>query len=65
MENKKKLNNENAFKEGDFSFPFKKMAEMMRSCCPGKGDKAVCYSVMKKMMQWCEEEESTKKKKEN
>jgi hypothetical protein len=65
MENKKKLNNENAFKEGDFSFPFKKMVEMMKSCCPDEGRMADCCSMMKKMMQGYEEEESMKKKKEN
>jgi hypothetical protein len=65
MENEKKQINENAFKEGDFSFPFKKMAERMKSCCPGKRKMADCCSMMKKMMQGCEEEESIKKKKEN
>jgi hypothetical protein len=45
--------------------PSKKMAEMMRSCCPGEGKMADCCSMMRKMMQGCEEEESIKKKKEN
>jgi len=66
MEKEKKQINENAFKEGDFSSPFEKMAEMMRSCCPGEGKMADCCLMMKKMMmQWGEEGESKKKKKEN
>ncbi len=36
-----------------FSFPcgdFQKMAEMMKSCCPGEGDLMDCCSMMRKMM---------------
>lgn len=65
MENKKKLNNENVFKEGDFSSHFKKIAEMMRSCCPGEGKMADCCSMMRKMIQCGEGEEPMKKNKEN
>ena len=65
MENEKKQINENECKEGNFSSPFKKMAEMMRSCCPGEGKMADCCSMMRKMMQCGEEEEPMKKKKEN
>ncbi len=65
MENEKKQTNENLFKECDLSSHFEKMAEMMRSCCPGEGKMADCCSMMKKMMQWCRETESIKKKKEN
>ena len=43
---------------------FEKMAEMMKSCCTGKGDMSDCCSMMKKMMQYAEGEETTKKKEE-
>ena len=62
MENKEKKSNEKI----DFSFPFKKfekMAEMMRNCCPEKGDMADCCSMMRRMMGCREGEEETKKKK--
>ena len=65
MENEKKQINENEFKEGNFSSLFKKMAEMMRSCCPGEGKMADCCSMMRKMMQCGEGEEPMKKNKEN
>jgi hypothetical protein len=53
MDKKEKKNNEKMFQEGDFPFPFRKfekMAEMMRNCCKGEGDRADCCSMMKKMM---------------
>jgi len=43
---------------------FEKMAEIMRSCCAGEGDMADCCSMMRKMMRFCEGEESGKKKEE-
>jgi hypothetical protein len=67
MDKKEKPNNESVFQEGDFSSPlrkFKEMAEMMRNCCPGKGEMADCCSIMKKMMQCYEGKEETEKKKE-
>jgi hypothetical protein len=66
MDNKEKPNNESVFQEGNFRFPFRKfekMAEMMRNCCPGKGDMADCCSMMRRMMACPEGEEETKKKK--
>ncbi len=39
-----------------FSFScrdFQKMAEMMRSCCPGEGDIIDCCSMMRRMMAQC------------
>jgi hypothetical protein len=43
---------------------FEKMAEMMKSCCTGEGDMADCWSMMRKMMECCEGEETEKKKKD-
>ena len=40
-----------------------KMAEMMKSCFTGEGERADCCSMMRKMMEFCEGEEETKKKK--
>jgi hypothetical protein len=40
------------------------MAEMMRSCCTGEGDMADCCSMMRKMMELGEGEETKKKKKD-
>jgi hypothetical protein len=53
MDKNEKINNEKMFQEGDFVFPFKKfkkMAEMMKSCCTGEGGMADCCSMMRKMM---------------
>jgi len=44
---------------------FEKMVDMMKSCCTGEGDMADCCSMMRKMMEFCEGEEETKKKKED
>jgi hypothetical protein len=41
---------------------FEKMAEMMKNCCTGEGDMADCCSMMRKMMKFCEGEETKKKK---
>jgi hypothetical protein len=43
---------------------FKKMADMMKSCCTGEGDRADCCSMMRKMREFCEGEETKKKKKD-
>ena len=43
---------------------FEKMAEMMKSCCTGEGDRADCCSMMRKMMECCEGEEAKKKEKD-
>jgi hypothetical protein len=40
-----------------------KMAEMMKSCFMGEGDMADCRSMMRKMMECCEGEETKKKEK--
>ena len=56
MDNKEKPNDERMRK-------FKKMAEMVRSCCPGEGDMADCCSTMRKVMR-CDEEKEPKKKTE-
>jgi hypothetical protein len=44
---------------------FEKMAEMMKSCCSGEGDMVDCCSMMRKMMEFCEGEETQKKKKKD
>jgi hypothetical protein len=49
----KKPNNEKKSQAAKISFPcgdFQKMAEMMKSCCPGEGDIMDCCSLMKRMM---------------
>ncbi len=44
--NEKKSQNTNPFPHcGDFQ----KMAEMMKSCCPGEGDIIDCCSMMRRM----------------
>jgi hypothetical protein len=43
---------------------FEKMAERMKSWCTGEGDVADCCSMMRKMMECCQGEETTKKKQE-
>jgi hypothetical protein len=43
---------------------FEKMAEIMKNCCTGEGDRADCCSMMKKMMKFCEGEETKEKKKD-
>jgi len=43
---------------------FEKMAEMMKNCCIGESNMADCCSMMKKMMEFCEGEETEKKKKD-
>ena len=48
----KKTNNEKKRHAAKFSFPcgdFQKMAEMMKSCCPGEGDIMDCCSMMRRM----------------
>ena len=39
-----------------------KIDEMMKSCCTGKGDMADCCSMMRRMMELGEGEETEKKK---
>ena len=66
MDTEEKTDNEKRFQEEDFLFPFRKfrkMAEMMRSCCAGEG-MVGCCSMMKKMMQYGEGHEMGKKKKD-
>ena len=68
MDTKEKIDNEKMSQEGDFPFPFrkfKKMAEMVRSCCIGEGGMADCCSMMRKMMRYGKGEEATKKRKDN
>jgi hypothetical protein len=43
---------------------FEKMADLMKSCYTGEGDMADCCSMMRKMKEFCEEEETAKKKKD-
>ncbi len=48
----KKTNNKKKPNGAKFSFPcgdFKKMAEMMKNCCPDGGDAIDCCSMMRKM----------------
>ncbi len=49
-----KVNNEKKKSEKANSFPhcgdFQKMAEMMKTFCPGKGDAIDCCSIMRRMM---------------
>ncbi len=49
----KKTNTEKKAHEAKFSFQcgdFQKMAEMMKSCCPGEGDIMDCCSMLRRMM---------------
>ena len=49
----KKTNNEKKSQASTFSFlcrDSQKMAEMMKSCCPGEADIMDCCSMMKRMM---------------
>ncbi len=49
----RKTNNEKKPHAARFSFPcgdFQKMAEMMKSCCPGDGDAVDCCSMMRRTM---------------
>ncbi len=49
----KKTNKEKKPHSTQFAFPcgdFQKMAEMMKSCCPGESDIMDCCSMMKTMM---------------
>ena len=41
-----------------------KMAEMMKSCSTGEGERADCCSMMRKMMECCEGEGAKKKEKD-
>jgi hypothetical protein len=41
-----------------------KMAERMKSCCTGEWDMADCRSMMRKMMEFCQGEETKDKKKD-
>lgn len=43
---------------------FEKMAERMKSWCTGEGDVWDCCSMMRKMMESCQGEETKEKKKE-
>ena len=43
---------------------FEKMAERMKSWCTGEGDVRDCCSMMRKMMESCQGEETKEKKKE-
>ena len=43
---------------------FEKLAEMMKSYCRGEEDMAGCCSMISKMMDCCEGEETEKKKKD-
>ena len=48
----KKTNKEKKPHAAKFPFPcgdFQKMAEMMKSCCPGEGDIMGCCSMMRRM----------------
>ena len=48
----KETNKEKKPHAAKFSFScgdFQKMAEMMRSCCPGEGDIVDCCSMMRRM----------------
>ncbi len=50
----KKTNSEKRPDEAKFSFPcgdFKKLAEMMKNCCPDEGGTFDCCSMMRKMME--------------
>ncbi len=50
----KKTNNEKKPHTAKSSFPcgdFQKMAEMMKSCCPGEGDIIDCCSMRRMMAQ--------------
>lgn len=49
----KKTNSEKKSQEADFLFPFgdfRKMAEMMKKCCPGDSGAIGCCSMMGRMM---------------
>ncbi len=48
----KKTNKGKKLDAAKFSFPRgdKKMAEMMKSCCPGEGNIIDCCSMMRRMM---------------
>ena len=67
MDNEDKKKCEKMFQEGDFPYFFKKfkeMVEMTRNGCSGDGGMAdCCFTMMRKMMQYGEGEESTMKKK--
>jgi len=43
---------------------FEKMAERMKSWCTGEGDVSDCCSMMRKMMEFCQKEETKGKKKD-
>jgi len=43
---------------------FEKMAERMKSWCIGEGDMVDCCSMMRKMMEFCQGEETKEKKKD-
>lgn len=49
-----KANNEKKKSQKANPFPhcgdFQKMAEMMKTCCPGEGDVIDCCSLMRRMM---------------
>ncbi len=49
----KKTNNQKKKSQNTNPFPhcgdFQKMAEMMKSCCPGEGDIMDCCSMMRRM----------------
>ncbi len=61
----KKTDNEKKPHAAKFSFPcgdFQKMAEMMKSCCPGEGDIVDCCSMMRRMMGEVKEPEAKETK---
>jgi hypothetical protein len=49
-----KANNQKKKSQKANPFPycgdFQKMAEMMKSCCPGEGDTVDCCSIIRRMM---------------
>ena len=61
----KKTNKEKKPHAANFSFQcgdFQKMAEMMKSCCPGEGDVMDCCSMMRRMMGQSKEAEAKETK---
>jgi hypothetical protein len=62
----KKTNTEKKPHPAKFPFPcgdFQKMAEMMKSCCPGEGDIMDCCSMMRRMTGQGKEAEAKETKK--